>query len=68
MSGVGRAVMLLFKHPKESRNNRKIAGRIICEFAVRWYEIAVSVLTETLKLSSRTCPSNQKRVIFVFLT
>eukprot|EP00794_Sanderia_malayensis_P010728 gene10728-11876_t len=33
MSGIGRAVMLLFKHPKETRQNRNIAGKIVAQWA-----------------------------------
>lgn len=33
VSGVGRSVMLLYKHPKESRENKKMAQKIISDWA-----------------------------------
>eukprot|EP00111_Clytia_hemisphaerica_P000857 TCONS_00002513-protein len=64
-SGVGRAVMLLFKHPKENMENKKVAGKIISNWARPIFNVSTNMSDmsreERESRDKATLPETKKR-------
>merc|ERR1711962_1717376 len=63
-SGIGRAVMLLFKHPKETRENRYAAGKLVSSWARPIFNVSTNYLDvskEVREERDRKTLENKKR-------